>query len=71
MSLQTAYLTHRKPIIQSLLNEFHSVEYHSNPDLLIDYILPLMLDIFKESKVPIAIPFTSIYVFAFAFTNLD
>ncbi|KAF6028325.1 hypothetical protein EB796_013376 [Bugula neritina] len=50
MTLSAAHITHRKPIAQSLLKEFNTINLVDNMKLFTECCLPLMFDIFRESK---------------------
>lgn len=52
MTLSTAHIMQRKPIVQSLLRDFNSISRADNDTcILTDSCLPLLFDIFRESKV--------------------
>lgn len=50
-TLNTAYRSQRKALIQSLLHDFHTVYKRETTPLLVQQCLPLMFEIFRESKV--------------------
>jgi len=51
LTLNTAHVLRRKAIVQSLLNEFSKVNRDSDESHLTEHCLPLMFDIFRDSKV--------------------
>ena len=51
MSLNTAHVTRRKAVVQSLLRDFTSIENTDNTGPHMQCCLSLMFEIFRDSKV--------------------